>query len=197
MYTVEKDPSDKLSLAALDMSAVKGVKLDYALPTTSAKTVKDFDYAEDENRIYLSVGTGVFSLNGIITWMEAPFNEGDNWTVYRATSFFSSSGRDANTGRPTGGGRFTDAPIETISYENINGTGFLSGLNTCSPGFSSETSTIRAQTSTFIAGIGADNTLAFIQTFNLLSNSPSFIFHHSDSTATYLFTMGGGGVPPD
>ena len=91
VYTVEKDPSDKLSLAALDMSAVKGVKLDYALPTTSAKTVKDFDYAEDENRIYLSVGIGDANLNGIITWMEAPFNEGDNWTVYRATSFLTGS----------------------------------------------------------------------------------------------------------
>ena len=78
-------------MAALDMSAVKGVKLDYALPTTSAKTVEDFDYAEDENRIYLSVGIGDANLDGIITWMEAPFNEGDNWTVYRATSFLMSN----------------------------------------------------------------------------------------------------------
>lgn len=200
LLQVNKNAAGKLSLSVVDLSAVKGQKIEFdagiGLQGKFGKSaIKTLTWAKEENRLYVSATLSTTGLESIIAWIDGPFN-GAKITSYRGTAFYFSSGKkDGKVAPASAGGdgkgaaASTNAPIATLSYAYIKGVGYLAGVNTCSPGFSIATSEVRSKTSS----TGTKNTLSLIEGFNMVANNygqaQDRIFHNTDGGNTYLFTL--------
>lgn len=120
-----KVEDDGATVTLVDLSNVTYSKLAWG---GSGLSVNDIAYGN--NTLYVSSGS--FSLNGEIGWTSAPFTHNSNITT-RATTMFKSN---------WGGQYSTTAPLESLTFGNVDGTDRLMGVTTCAPGFSIDASTL-------------------------------------------------------
>ncbi len=158
-------------LEMMPLSAIKAATL------TTHGQINDFAFGKEDNTLYVSITSRTAtSLAGKIAWVPGTINNGTSITTtyanMRNTLFVTGSSLTA-TPRTT-------APVETLSYVYFNGKGYISGINTCSPGFSIATQEVTKATSD----------LSLTQAFNLVAQTPLGVFHNSDSTGkVYLFSV--------
>lgn len=113
------------------------------------------------------------TLNGYIAKVEGPFNDGQ-MVSSRATTVFKTN---------WGGNYFTDAPLETLAYLDINGQSRLSGVTVCAPGFSFPTDSVN----------GSSQLLQVKEYFNLNTRSPLSVFGVKNAGKTYLIELHSNG----
>ncbi len=173
------------NIEAVDLSSVKTAKINVTNHQSGDDEVIDFSWDTAESYLYVSYGNRR-ELRSRIAWIKAPFNKEEviitndqqtNSMGYREARFTSGSRpRDPST-------YSTSAPVEKMSVTIIDGTSFLTGVNTCSPGFSLPTSEIRS----------SFDPITFVQTFNMAFNNPKKSFHYevtvSGKKDTYYFIL--------
>lgn len=97
--------------------------------STAGHIINDMTWGD--NKLYISFAQPS-TLNGEIAVIPAPFAHNTTATS-RATTVFKSN---------WGGNYFTDAPLETMTYGEVDGEKRLMGVTVCAPGFSFKTSEI-------------------------------------------------------
>lgn len=112
------EAKSKTSVSAVNFSNVKYCSTRYS----ATKPINDIDWGNDT--LYFTVGS--FSLDGELALLTPPFTQNAT-PVNRSTSMYKSN---------WGGGYFTAAPLERITYGTVNGKSMLMGVTTCAPGFS-------------------------------------------------------------
>lgn len=112
------EAKSKTSVSAVNFSNVKYCSTKYS----ATKPINDIDWGNDT--LYFTVGS--FSLDGELAILTPPFTQNAT-PASRSTSMFKSN---------WGGGYFTAAPLERITYGTVNGKSMLMGVTTCAPGFS-------------------------------------------------------------
>lgn len=108
-----------------DIAVVSFIGVTYAAInyTTNNNYIYDMEWGAN-NKLYYC--TGDFTLDAEVAAISIPFVH--NFTpVITGTSVFKSN---------WGGSYFTTAPLEKISFTNVDGIDRLMGVTTCSPGFS-------------------------------------------------------------
>lgn len=174
------------NIEAVDLSSVKAAKINVTNHQPKDDGVMDFSWDTAESYLYVSYGNHGQLRHSRIAWIKAPFNKEEvivtndqqtNSMGYREAKFTSGSfPRDSST-------YTTSAPVEKMSVTVIDGTSFLTGVNTCSPGFSLPTSEIRS----------SFDPITFVQTFNMGFNSPIKSFHYevtvSNKKDIYYFIL--------
>lgn len=117
--------------------------------TVNNNQINDLSWGAD-NKLYFC--TGDFTLDAEVGAIDAPFTH-NTTASSRATSMFKSN---------WGGGFFTSAPLEHISFSEVDGTNRIMGVTTCAPGFSIPATDIN----------GSANLLQVTEDFNI-NFSPS------------------------
>lgn len=102
--------------------------------TNNNNFILDMEWAGNGKLYYSS---GDFTLASEIGELTPPFLHNANATLHKTTMFKTN----------WGGGYFTNAPLERISYTKINGVDRLTGVTTCAPGFSIPLTSFSSSTS--------------------------------------------------
>lgn len=102
----------------------------YSKLTWGGNNLSVNDIAYGNNTLYVTSGT--FSLDGEIGWIAPPFTHNASIAT-RATTLFKSN---------WGGQYSTTAPLESLTFGNVDGVNRLMGVTTCAPGFSIDASTL-------------------------------------------------------
>lgn len=159
-----KNPSD---ISIVDLFDVSYSSMEY--PTT-ADRLMDMEWGTD-GKMYFC--TGDYTLDSDVGYIAAPFEDGAVADVVK-TSVFKSN---------WGGGYFTNAPLERLSFTTINGVDRLVGVTTCAPGFSIPVSSL-ADTGTL---------LEVQEDFNVLQNTSMKVVTltqpYEGGETTYLFDL--------
>jgi len=151
------------SITLLDLTNIKHSKMSWG----GTFNVNDMTWGN--NTLYIS--SGGFSLNGEVGWAQAPFVH--NATVdKRATSMFKSN---------WGGSYFTDAPLETMVFGNINNTPRLMGVTTCAPGFSLD-----------INGLSGSGILEVTEDFNVNTGMSAGVVFQKQGGKSWLYDLHDG-----
>lgn len=151
------------SAQALDLSDVTYSKLTWGGNTEFELQ----DMTWDGDVLYFTSGAN-FMLDGEIAWMKAPFKNNSSTTA-RATTMHKTN---------WGGGFHTNAPLEKITFANINGEDRLIGVTLCAPGFSIPT--------TALDGTGV---LTVNEDFNIEQSQPMKVVFIKDGEKNYLFNL--------
>ncbi len=112
------------------------------LPWGAGFSVNDMAYGNGT----LYVSSGSFSLDGQLGWVAPPFEHNGTITT-RNTTLFKSN---------WGGNYFTTAPLETLTFGDVDGKGRLMGVTTCAPGFSID-----------VANLAGSGVLTVTEDFNI------------------------------
>ena len=137
----------------------------YSAITFSTKGHSINDLTWGDNTMFVSMSQAS-TLNGEVAYLKAPFAHNSSVSS-RATTVFKTN---------WGGNFFTDAPLETMTYGEVNGTKRLMGVTVCAPGFSFPVSDI-------------DNGTGLLQVneyFNLNQRSALKVFTINQNGKTYL-----------
>lgn len=125
-FTLFKATAGGNTLSIVDLSNVTYCALPFS---TTGETIWDMTWGDNTLYISFSQSSG---LNGKVASMGAPFKN-DSAFTNRATTVYKTN---------WGGGYFTDAPLETMTYGVVDGEKRLMGVTVCAPGFSFKTSDI-------------------------------------------------------
>lgn len=147
------------------IEAVNLSDVEYAEVQFANANDRIFDLAWGDGSLYASYAVPS-TLDGSVAEIEAPFSTGSA-IKSRTTTVFKTN---------WGGGFHTNAPLETMTYVNINNEGRLAGVTTCAPGFSFPVSMIDDQS----------NLLEVNEYYNLNSRSPVKVFGAVNNGKTYL-----------
>lgn len=146
----------------LDVSNVSYSTITYS---TSGHLINDITWGD--NTLYFSF-SNASTLNGEVAALKAPFAHNTTVTS-RATTVFKSN---------WGGSYFTDAPLESLTYGEVDGEKRLMGVTVCAPGFSFKTSDIN--------GTGM---LQVKEYFNLNTGMADKVFTINNNGTTYLYEV--------
>jgi len=138
----------------------------YCSMVFSAGSYNIQDLAWGTNTLFIS--TSNVALDGEIGSVAAPFIHNSTITK-RATTMFKTN---------WGSQYFTDAPLEKMDFNIINGTSRLSGVTVCAPGFSIPTSTI--------TGGGV---LQVTEDFDMYTGTTLKVVAVKQNTTSYLFDL--------
>ena len=168
------------NITKVDVSNVTYVTL--SLPTTS-RLIKAMTWDNMNKQLLMSTSNpGTTNLQSKIVWKAAPFTHqeaiSDGRDVKFALSYPPMDGSKRLDGNDKWSHFTTDAPIEAMSFANIGGVGFLTGENTCSPGFSIKVSELTS----------SNATITLPEIFNMGGNNPGTVFHNTVGGKTYFFT---------
>lgn len=151
------------TITLLDLTNIKHSKMSWG----GTFNVNDMTWGN--NTLYIS--SGGFSLNGEVGWAQAPFTH--NATVdKRATSMFKSN---------WGGSYFTDAPLETMVFGNVNNTPRLMGVTTCAPGFSLD-----------ISALSGSGILEVTEDFNVNTGMSAMVVFQKQGSKNWLYDLHDG-----
>jgi hypothetical protein len=152
-------------------NTIEEVKLDdvaYSEITfsTNSQNINDMTWGDETLFVSFSHST---SLKGEVATTEAPF-ENDATVKSRSTTVFKTN---------WGGGYFTNAPLETMTYAEVGGKKRLMGLTTCAPGYSFEADEIN----------NGNGLLEVKEYYNLNGLTPLKVLTVQQSGKTYLIEI--------
>lgn len=134
--------------------------------STTGHRINDITWGD--NKLFLSFNQAA-TLNGEVAAISAPFTNGTALSARKTTVYKTN----------WGGGYHTDAPLETMTYAEVNGTKRLMGITVCAPGFSFETNEVVAST----------NVLEVKEYFNLNTMPALKVFTVNQGGTTYLIEI--------
>jgi hypothetical protein len=158
----------KATKGGTEIAPVTFTDVKYSAITFSSSGHAVNDMTWGDNKLYLSSNMPS-TLNGNICSIAAPFAH-DAAMTSRSTSLYKSN---------WGGGFFTDAPLETMTYAEVDGEKRLLGVTVCSPGFSLKTSEIGQ----------SQDVLQVNETFNLNTNVAVKVFAVTQGDKSYLVEL--------
>lgn len=121
------------------------------------------------NTLYVCGTSGTGStLAAEIDWMTPPFTNNATFTK-RATSMFKSN---------WGGSYMTSAPLEFMTFGNVNGKNRLMGVTTCAPGFSID-----------VANLSGSAALQVTEDFNVNSGTSAKVVAMKHDGKTWLYDL--------
>jgi len=173
-----KNPSD-IAVVSLSNMTYSSVKY-----TSNNNYLYDMEWGGD-SRFYFC--TGDFTLDGEVGAIDLPFVH-NSTAGNRATSVFKSN---------WGGGYFTNAPLEKISFSTVDGIDRLMGVTVCAPGFSIETSeidsnaTVLQVTEDFDVVYNYSMKIVTVTQEDSIGNTTTYLFDlHKKSPADQLIRIG-------
>lgn len=156
---------DEITMVDLD-------NVTYTSTTFSTEGHSINDVTWGNNTLFLSMSQAS-SLNGEVAYVKAPFTH-DGTVTSRETTVFKTN---------WGGAFFTDAPLQTMTYGEVNGSKRLMGVTVCAPGFSFPISDID----------NGSGLLKVNEYFNLNQNFAVKVLTVTQGDKTYLFEFHSNG----
>lgn len=157
IFKVEKNGAN---INMVDLSNVTYSEMPWGGPFN----VNDMTYGNG----ILYISTGTFSLDGSLAWIAPPFVHNSSFSK-RSTTLFKSN---------WGGQYVTTAPLETLTFGDVDGKKRLMGVTTCAPGFSID-----------VANLSGSGLLTVTEDFNIhQGQSKDVIFQHHDGK-DWLFDL--------
>ena len=125
----------KITNGGSTVTALDVTNVSYSTINMAGTNYRINDMTWGDNKLYFSY-SHASSLNGEVAVVNAPFVHNTNATSRATTVFKSNWGNTYNT----------DAPLESMTYGEINGEKRLMGVTVCAPGYSFKTSDITSGT---------------------------------------------------
>lgn len=134
--------------------------------STTGHRINDMTWGD--GKLFLSFNQAA-TLNGEVASVSSPFTNGTALTARKTTVYKTN----------WGGGYHTDAPLETMTYAEVNGTKRLMGITVCAPGFSFQTNEV----------VSSANVLEVKEYFNLNTQPAVKVFAVNQGGTTYLIEV--------
>jgi hypothetical protein len=150
----------------IELLDVKNVNYSTITFSTTGHLINDMTWGD--NTLYFSFSNAA-TLNGEVAAVTAPFNHNAVATS-RATTVYKTN---------WGGNYFTDAPLEVMTYAEVDGVKRLMGVTVCAPGYSFKTTDIAA----------GNGLLQVKEYFNLNTGVPIKVFTTTNNGNTYLYEL--------